>query len=244
MNESELGGAGAGLHGHSGPSRWRNGLAGRAGAIAAVGAVLLLLTGCNIIGALSAKAPRPDIDAAYKGFAGQTVGVMVWADRSTMLVDWPNLQLDLGNGVAAKLKSAQDAKAEEFVGTTFPFPPASYIRYQREHPGVDAQPIVEVAPKLRVSRLIYIEVNSFSTRVEGSVAMFLGQADVALTVLEINNGKAKVVYSDPHIRVKFPKSAPAEGEMNKSERVMYVGTVDSLCDEIALRFLRHPDDSK
>ncbi|HEX8323114.1 MAG TPA: hypothetical protein VF595_04295, partial [Tepidisphaeraceae bacterium] len=56
--------------------------------------LLLGLSGCNVLGALAAKAPRPDVDAAYKGLAGQTVGVMVWADRGTQ-IDFSRLQLDV-----------------------------------------------------------------------------------------------------------------------------------------------------
>ena len=208
-------------------------------------AVLYALpAGCNIIGAFASKMPKPDIDAAYKGLAGQTVGIMVWADKTSLLIDWPTLQRDMGNSIAFKIKAAQDTKAEELVGTTFPYQPDSFIRYQREHPEVEVLPIVEVAPKLAVSRLIYVEINSFSTRPPGgSVALFLGQTDISLKVIEVADGKAKIAYHEDHIQVQFPKSAPKEGAINQNEATIYRGVLDSISSEVALRFVRHPDTS-
>jgi len=208
--------------------------------------LVLLVAGCNVIGAIAGKAPKPDILAAYKGMAGKTAGIMVYVDPSTQM-DFPSLHLDIANSLEAKLKDAQKVQAEDklvdLAGTTFPYQPRSFVRYQKEHPGIEALPITEVAPRLGVQRLIYVQVNSFSTRADGTIAMFLGQIDVTLQVVEVENGVATIAYNEPAIRVKFPKKSPQEGELNKSDQYMYVGTVGEVTTELAVRFFQHPDYS-
>jgi hypothetical protein len=209
--------------------------------LAAVG----LMGGCNIVGAIAGKAPKPDILAAYKGLAGKSVGVMVYVDPNAAM-NWPTLQLDLANYLDYKLKEAQkDEKLEDLVGTTFPYQPRSFVRYQREHPGIEALPITEVAPKLGVERLIYVQVNDFTTRAEGTITMYLGRIDVTLQVVEIDPATktAKVAYSDPNIKLKFPRKAPDEGLLSGNDRTIYQGTLDEITTELAVKFFRHPDYS-
>ncbi len=215
------------------------------GVFCVVIAVVMSVVGCNFIGAIAGKAPKPDILAAYKGLAGKSVGVMVYVDPTTQM-NFPALQLDLGNSLDYKLQQAQklDKDLKDLIGTTFPIQPRSIVRYQREHPGLEALPVTDVAPKLQVERLIYLQVNAFSTQAEGMVMMYLGTADVTMQVIEIDpSGKATVAYTDPNIRVKFPRSAPAEGELNGTHAKIYAGTVDELTTQLSLKFFQHPDYS-
>lgn len=204
-----------------------------------------LIGGCNIFGAIAGKAPKPDILAAYNGLAGKSVGVMVYVDPNAAM-NWPTLQLDLANYLQFKLKEAQkDEKLEDLKGTTFPYEPRSFIRYQREHPGLEAMPITDVAPKFGVDRLIYVQVNDFTTRADGTITMYLGKIDVTLQVVEIDNAKkyATVAYSDPNIRIKFPRKAPDEGLLSGNDRKIYQGTLDEISTDLAVKFFQHPDYS-
>src|SRR5881394_994935 len=63
----------------------------------------LLLCGCALLGVAAYKLKPPDtIKPQYMNLVNQRVGVMVWADRG-LRIDWPALQLDLGNGIDQKL---------------------------------------------------------------------------------------------------------------------------------------------
>lgn len=208
-------------------------------------ASIALVGGCNVIGVVAGKAPKPDILAAYKGLAGKSVGIMVYVDPDAAM-NWPTLQLDLANYLQYKLKEAQkDEKIEDLIGTTFPYEPRSFVRYQREHPGIEALPITDVAPKLGVDRLIYLQVNEFTTRADGTITMYLGKMDVTMQVVEIDNAtkSAKIGYSDPNVKVKFPKSAPDDGLLSGNDRKIYQGTLDDITSDLAVKFFRHPDYS-
>lgn len=193
-----------------------------------------LLGGCGAVGVLASKMPQYT-EPQYFGLSGQSVGVMVWADRGAR-VDFPSIQLDLATTVQNRLRVSKDKNVKD---TTWPVLPASIVRYQREHPAVELSPITETAPKLGVSRLIYIEVGSISTRSEASLQMYRGNALATLRVIEVNGGVAKVAYEEPNIRAIYPPRSPPDGVLNADDATIYRGTIAALAEQIANRFVRH-----
>src|SRR5688572_32239626 len=155
------------------------------------------LQGCTLLGVAAYKLKPPEtVQPKYMGLENQSTGVMVWADRG-LRIDWPMIQLDLANTVQQKLTDFQKGKGREsktLVGTTFPVLPASIVRYQKDHPEIEAMPIEEVAPRLGVNRLIYVELEDFATRSEESVQLFRGTGNATVKVIEVDNGVAKVAF--------------------------------------------------
>jgi hypothetical protein len=185
-------------------------------------------------------APPPTIQPKYTNMAGQTIGVMVWADRG-IRIDWPTLQIDLANSIDKKLKEqTKDAKgkdkAKSLIGSTYPVQPASILRYQKDYPEVEAMPITEVAPKFGVSRLIYVEVEDFATRSAQAVELFRGTLKAMVRVLEIADGKSTVVF-EQSIQASFPPKAPPEGVPNAGDMRTYVGTIDAAGTEVVHLFV-------
>jgi hypothetical protein len=162
---------------------------------------------------------------------------MVWADRGVS-IDWPDIQLDVAGSIQSKLQAAQAAKAKEFEGTTWPVLPATIARYQADHPEIQAYPIADTAPKLGVTRLIYVEIQEFRTRSETAVELYRGALSANVEILEIASGKATVAYQDT-IRVVFPRKSPAEGAMEGTDVQMYAGTLDAFSSEFGERLVRH-----
>ena len=205
--------------------------------------VLVSCSGCLILGAAAYKlAPPETIKPQYTNLAGQTVGVMIWIDRG-IRIDWPGLQLDLANSIDKKLKEhTKDAKGKDLdkvlLGTTYPVLPASIIRYQMDHPEIEAMPMTEVAPKLGVSRLIYIEVEDFDTRSDRTVELFRGSAKATIRVFEIDqDGKAKMTFERDNITASYPPKSPPEGVPNLGDERTYVGIVDAFSTEIVHLFV-------
>ena len=208
----------------------------------ALSSLLLGLGGCQLLGALAAKAPVPDVDAAYKKLAGHTVGIMIYADKSVLL-DWPNLQVDAGNSIINKLLIAQQADVKDMKGVKFPYPPASFVKYQREHPELDAVPVTEYAGKLGVERLIYVEVNDLSTRADGGSQLYLGKIDATLKVIEMDDKKVGTIgFSEEGMKSQFPEKAPREGVLNANDRAMYAGAVNSMTNDVVKRLIQHPSE--
>src|SRR6188472_2239335 len=113
--------------------------------------IAAMCSSCGLA-SVAGRAFEPNVKAMYSGLVGQTVGILVWVDRGIM-IDWGTIQLDLANSVQNDLVSS---KAEETKGMSWPYPPASYVKYMRDHPGLESAPITDIAPKFGVSRVIYI----------------------------------------------------------------------------------------
>jgi hypothetical protein len=199
-------------------------------------------SGCQILGIVAQAVPKPPIPARVV-LAGETVGVMVWCDRG-LRVDFPSIQKDLGNGIQVRLIEAQKAESKDVLGLTFPFPPESFIRWQRDHPGSDFEPITEVAPRLHVSRLIYIEIDDFQTRASQTMAMYRGSASATIKVIAVapDATVGKIIYEEHNVKVVYPKKANDDGRPEGSDTKMYIGTMTFLADDIAKRFVEHPDE--
>jgi hypothetical protein len=200
--------------------------------------LLLSLSSCNVLGLGAAALPPATIRPRYTGLAGQSVAVLVWTERG-IRIDWPTLPLDAGNAIQSKL---QQAKTREVEKTTFPYSAASVLRYQQDHPDVDAQGINELATHLGVSRVIYVEVDGFSTRAEASLELYRGSMSGTLKVLEITNGQAKVAYEESNIRAVFPPKSPDEGRPDGNDYRYYLGTIDQFTTQVVNRLVSHSEE--
>lgn len=222
----------------------------RAAVVALLAAPLLALAGCQALGIAAAAMPER-VDARYEGLKDQKVAVMVWADDG-VLADFPNLRLDIAQGVQRRLQEAQKNKKREVEGARF-VNAASVVRFQEEHPGIDAIPIDQVAPRLGADRVIYIEVTDFQTRSAESVDLYRGQIIAHLKVLEVLPDNAagpvatagatsvpgrrtRTAYEDPAVRTVFPENVPDEGTPNFGDARIYRGTLLAFTDEVAGRF--------
>ena len=199
--------------------------------------LLATCSGCNYLAAAAAMTPVYK-DPVYTGLAHQSVGVMVWADRGVS-IDWPDIQLDTAGSIQSKLQATQKNKADELSGTTWPVLPASIVRYQRDHPEIDAYPITDTAPKLGVTRLIYIEIQEFRTRSETAVELYRGSMSANIKIMEIAHGVATVAYQEDGVRVVYPKKSPPEGQIEGQDVQFYANTLESFSDAICERLIRH-----
>jgi hypothetical protein len=201
---------------------------------------IALSGGCQILGVAANAIPKPPVPAQLH-LANQSVGVMVWCDRG-LRVDFPTIQKDLGNGIQVRLNEALKAKAKEVEKMTFPYPPESFIRWQRDHPGTEYEQITDIAPRLHVSRLIYVEVEDFQTRASQTMAMYRGSATATIKVIAVepNDAVGKIVYEEHNVKVVYPKKINDEGRPDGSDMKMYLGTMTYLSDAISERFVEHP----
>ena len=201
---------------------------------------MVALPGCALLGVVAHAVPPPEVKPKYYGLAGENIGIMVWADRG-IRIDWPTLQLDLANTIQEQLQA--DPKTKSIAGATYTVEPASIVRYQKDHPEVDALPITRVAPALGVTRLIYVEIEDFSTRSNMSVELYLGQAKATVHVVEVHDGVAKVAFEQADVTASFPPRASREGVPSLGDAKTYAGTVNAFGAAIAHLFVPYtPDD--
>jgi hypothetical protein len=170
---------------------------------------------------------------------------MVWAGEGTM-IDFPDARLDVAGSLMGKLQSAIGAKTKELEGVTFPTTPAAVVRFQQNHPELEAVPPAEGAAKLGTSRVIYVEIENLQTRSDASVELFRGSASATLKVIEIPQGATKgaVAYDEGHISAVFPPHTTEEGRPEGNDLTYYRGIVDALTTELAKRFVPYEEEQQ
>lgn len=235
-------------------TRWRlpvdRPLAGKLAQAALLGAVCGSLlagsSGCAIFGYAAQAVGEGPVKARYPkgggegGLSNQSVALMIWVDRS-IRIDYQSLQLDAANAIQEKLQKAQKkGDKKELKGATFPIEPRSIIRYQREHPEIEAEPIAQVAPIFNVSRLIFIEIHDFQTRPDAALELYRGQITCTIKVVEIDAaGKAKIGYQEENMQVTVPKKSPPEGMPGGTDIKIYGALLEEFTTEVSWRFFEH-----
>src|SRR4051812_15137258 len=106
--------------------------------------LLVTASGCVWLGMASRVLPPDTIAPAYNKLEGQTVGVMVWADRGVR-IDWNTIQLDIASSLQDKLEKA-DPKL--LKNAHFPVKAASIVRFQKDHPELEGTSVTDIAPRL------------------------------------------------------------------------------------------------
>ena len=201
----------------------------------------LLLSGCALFAVMAAK-QNVRVKPTYVRLNDQTVAFMVWADRP-MRIEHGALQLDIAQGLDTKFKTEQAHGASELKGTKFPRErgPEAILAYQRNYPGM-SDSILDVAPRLGVNRLIYVEVNDFELHPEEVPELFKGFLRANVQVIEVVNGKATIAHNE-EVKVTFPEKGPEVGTPNSSEAIIYRGTVDLFTTEVARKFVTYEMES-
>ncbi len=198
------------------------------------------LCGCGSLGAVLNALPLAPIQAKYKDLQGQSVAIMVWADRG-IRVDFPHVQLDAANGIQSKLIKARKDNKDELKDTRFPLSAATVVRFQEDHPEWAADSIEEIAPRLKVSRVIYVEIDGLQTRSDSAVDLFRGTLTATVRVVEVTNGKARVVHTEENMRSIYPEKSPEEGIPSIGDFETYRQTVDEFTTSVANLFYTHPN---
>jgi hypothetical protein len=213
-----------------------------------LGLLVLMVGGCSMpLGGLLSDddTPKDNPPATYNGLLGQHCAIMVWA-TGPIRTEFNQIQLDLARVLQNKIMAEFAPEKEDKKKPAEPplqfLNPGSVVRYQREHPEIEALPIAEVAPQLGAPlRLIYIEIEDFQIQSPQSLLLLKGYAKATLRVIEVDARKqAKVVLEEKDITAFYPKDAPAgvvpTDKLN--ERTVYEGTVIRLAERLAQRFTK------
>jgi len=216
-----------------------------AGAIlkALVALALLACCACDTVGVVASKVVgEEDVPASYPGLKGQRVGVLVWADAG-IVIDHPRIFADIADSLQSKLQQAKDAGVKELTDTKF-LPNNQILRFQDAHPESQSDSAEQIALKLPLTRLIYVEVASLSIHPNDSLDLSRGEAVANVKVVEVADGKAKSVYENDNISGVYPPNSPPEGMPGLDDETVYHKSIDALTTELAKLFITHPSDTE
>lgn len=206
-------------------------------------------SGCTLLGIAASRAPPRTVPPAYDELAGNSTAVWVWVDSAVDL-DYPRLSLDVATRIQKNLEEARDRgnkrQKKELQGLSFPIEPASIVKYQKRDTTLNIAPILQVAPRLDVQRLIYIEVPRFTTQGGAAPGLLRGSAEISISVVEVDlqTKQARMAYQEQGLRLAFPPDGPAQGSSTLNERNVYQGLALRIADEASLRFVSHPEPER
>lgn len=205
--------------------------------------MLLACGGCEVVGvAANVVGGNSDVAAAYAGLKGQRVAVLVWADAAVMM-DHPRISADVANGLQHKFQQAQDAGVKELKETKF-LPINQVLRFQDAHPELQSDSVGQIAVMLPLTRLVYVEVVSFSLHPNDSPDLSKGEVAVNVKVMEVANGKAKAAYENDNVSCVYPPNSPPEGLPNLDDQTVYHKSIDALTTNVAKLFMSYESDAE
>ena len=227
---------------------------------AAAAGLTLSTIGCNVVGWTASALPPPVVRPAYDGLVGETAAVVVWADDAVD-INHPSLTVQVGQRVQRNLTQARDdggnAAKRSLEGTSFPYPPESYVAYFKEDPTLAMTPIETLAPRFGARRVIYVEIGKFTTRGGAAAGLVRGVAEVNLVVYEVEEpvtrdnpegsvaqtfdagSNAREVYRESGLEIVFPENVPDEGSNRITPDYAYRGLVALMADTVSKRFVPH-----
>jgi hypothetical protein len=72
--------------------------------------------------------------------------------------------------------------------------------------------------------------------------MFRGSAVASLRVIEVVDGVGRIAFQEEDITVVWPVGGTEDGSPRGSDIQFYVGTLSTLADELAARFVDRPGE--
>ena len=136
----------------------------------------------------------------------------------------------------------QASGAEELKGTTFPpsAAPNAIFAFQRNYPNHEWEPIATLAPKFGVTRLIHVEIDSFTKHPDNVPELYRGELSARIQVVEVTGNTGKVAY-DGVVTGIFPDDANTAGTPNLNNQATYVGTINNFTGKVMLKFIKHDE---
>ena len=180
---------------------------------------ILFTSGCNILGALAQVATPADIARDLTNKLNQ----------------------------ATKPRDPKEKALPEVANIRY-LDPMTIVHFQADHPELEGTPSKDIAIRLGVTRVIYLEVYSFETRPSESIDLFKGTLLSKMEVLEVSPPAApgaaktaKIAFTDGDMRSVYPPKRP-EGVAGTDVNADYIyrKTVDQYTTDVALTFITHP----
>jgi len=201
------------------------------------------LCGCDAVGVVAnAASGNEQVAPSYTGLKERHVGIMVWVDTG-VAIDHPVLQGEVARGLQDKLQQAANAKENSVKGIVWT-QADQILRFQEDHPEFQTDSAEEIAPRLNLTRLIYVEIETLSLHPNRAVDLTRGSVIGDLKVLEVSDGKAQVVYQESNVNITYPPHTPPEGLTGLNDDEVYTKSVDAFTTELAKRFITHPAEEQ
>ncbi|MDH3584014.1 MAG: hypothetical protein OER86_07350 [Phycisphaerae bacterium] len=193
--------------------------------------------GCEMAGVLAHaavgdKKPILDVEAEYRGLDNQTIAVLVNASDSVLLQQ-PRAPLEAGTVVsealAGNIPGARVISAREIAA------------FQNRNLYWDTEPFSRLAERLKVSRLVLIELGAYRLHEPGNINIWQGVMRARVVVAEADGPRPNDAAYSTDIHVRYPPDGPV-GLVRADDATMRFATLDLFAKKVAGKFYDHIED--
>ena len=193
-----------------------------------------LLCGCNVMAytlyVLFPGSREKTIEAEYAGLDGNSVAVVVYADRATRYEHFE---------VRRSVSAAVLGELVRHVDEVDVIDPARVVKYQRENIYWDEMDKTELGKAFGADYILFISLIEFSTREPGSLNLYRGRitGQVDLYKVSLPERSARV-FRAREVRVRYPEHDPT-GQPSEGDRDIRERTERLFAEKLVKKFYQH-----
>ncbi len=208
--------------------RWAGGVSRPAArALALVLAAILPLVGGCTLSNMPGFGDRTPAKPEYSGLAHHSVAIVVLADDST-LYEYPDIPLNVSQAVASALTVAVPG-----VKVT---DPRALTKFERDNPYWETLPPSDLIRRLKVQRLMLIDLTHFSTHEPGNANVWMG-----VMVANVSIGEAESANPDNFVyRTNVSAQYPGDrslGVLDSDEQTVRLALLQTFTHNLLARFV-------
>lgn len=196
--------------------------------------VISLLPGCNIVGyvahGVSGDGKKThEVTADYPGLAGKSVAVIVAADEMTLFAH-PGVQTRVCRAVTTQM--AADIPGLELSD------PEQIARFQLDNPYWNTLTYSELLAKLKVERLVYIDLTEYATHEPGNRHVWQGSVIAGVSVAASDASDPNNLVYTSTVTANFPEDGRI-GVLDSNDNVIQAGMLRNFSLKVSRLFHNH-----
>lgn len=189
--------------------------------------------GCQIMGYLAngfdSDNKTIDRKAQYLGLEGKTVAVLVAADEYTLFAH-PDAPAAVSRAVSRQV--AADIKGVTLMN------PKDLAAFQKENMYWHTMPYGDIVKRLKVDRVIFVDMAQFSTHDGGDKTLWRGTIDANIGIIAADAQDPNDLVFSTRTRARFPNDKPV-GVLESNDETIKTGVIATFAQRVSNLFRDH-----
>lgn len=173
-----------------------------------------------------------NVKAQYTKLQDKTFAVLVSADDYTTFT-YPSAPLDIARNVSSDIAAA--------VPTAKPMDPKAIAEFQKQNPYWITVPYDQLIERLKVDRIIIIDLVEFSLREPGNAHIWQGQLVANVGIAEAESKDGNRLDFSTTIKSRYPDDSGRIGVLNSDDPTTQLGLISDFSMRTANLFRDHQE---
>lgn len=175
---------------------------------------------------------KVQVKAQYPDMENKTFAVLVAADDYTTFT-YPGASKAIAVGVSANIATS--------VTNAQPMDPAAIVDFQKKNPYWITVPYDQLIERLKVDRIIIIDLVEYALREPGNSHIWQGQLVANVGVAEAESADGNRLNFSTTVKSRYPDDSSKVGVLNSSDSTIQLGLIADFSKRAANLFHDHED---